>query len=388
MHDMSRTIFMMPILCVILVLCACPAKEEGPETAWGHIIGGSGCDTGQAVAVTSDGGYIVAGYTDSYIVGESRIYLIRLDEDGDTLWTDTHGSVPLQAFDIIQTSDGNYLVTGHEPGSGGGDVFCMKINEDGSVLWENTYGGTGSDIGFAAAPTADGGGLVCGWTVADSTGSKNVYIVRIDGNGDTLWTRNYGGAEDDFGTALCPVDNGGFVVTGWTESYGGGSDDIYLLRLDDNGDTLWTRTYGDQNQDYGEGVIQNHEGNYMVCGVIQDADEAMSRIFLFQVDANGDSVWLQTYDDGFAYDVAQADDNGYVLAGSHFYSFPDRNAYVLRTDINGLALWEKSFGDDANDGGYEVIQTGDGGFLMVGETESFGAGSRDVYIMKIAPESE
>jgi len=371
----------------MVMVCSCGSEEQGPETVWGQIIGGSGFDTGQAVVETSDNGFIIVGYTDSFIAQESRIYLIRLNEDGDTLWTDTHGGVPVQAFDITETTDGNFIITGYVQTSGN-DVFCMKIDIDGSVLWENAYGGADSDVGFAVEATPDGGAIVAGWTVNDTTSGKNVYLIKIDGAGDTLWTRVYGGSEDDFGTAICTMNNGGYLVTGWTESYGSGSDDIYLLRLDANGDTLWTRVYGDQNQDYGEGVIQTNTGNFIITGVVQDAGEAMSRIFIFEVDENGDSVWLQTYDDGFAYDIQQTDDNGYILAGSHFDIFPDRNAYLLRTDANGLQMWEKSFGDDANDGGFAVLQTEDRGFLLVGETGSFGAGSQDVYIMKIAPESE
>lgn len=376
------------ILVCVLAVCTCGSEEQGPETMWGQIIGGSGFDSGQAVVETADSGFIVVGYTDSFVAEQARVYLIRLDKDGDTVWTDTHGSSPVQAFDITETTDGNYVITGYVQTVAGGNVFCMKIDVDGSVLWENNYGGANSDIGLAIESTLDGGALITGWTVNDTTDDKDVYLIKIDGGGDTLWTRQYGGPADDFGTALCRVSSSGFLVTGWTRSYGAGSDDVYLLRIDENGDTMWTRTHGDQNQDYGEGVIQIHSGNFIVTGVTQARDEAMSRIFLFEVDENGDSVWLQTYDDGFSYDVAQTVDNGFVLTGSHFYAFPDRNVYLLRTDATGLLMWEKSFGDDANDGGYKVIQTKDRGFLFVGETASFGAGSRDVYVMKIAPEGE
>lgn len=370
------------------VLCRCGSDEPGPDTAWGQVIGGAGYDTGQAVAQVSDGGSIVVGYTDSFTGGAVRIYIIRLDGDGDTLWTDTHGSNDVQGFGIAATIDGNYVIAGFSQTAGGGDALCVKINDDGGVLWQNTYGGSGSDIAFAVEATADGGAILTGWTVVDSVSGKDVYVIRIDASGDTLWTRGYGGSGDDFGTAICQVDDGGFLVTGWTDSYGAGSDDVYLLRIDAHGDTLWTRAYGDKNQDYGEGVIQAANGNFILTGVTQAASEAMSRIFLLEVSANGDTVWLQTYGEGFGYDVAQTSDGGYILAGSHFNDFPNRNAYLLRTDANGVVIWEKSHGDDANDSWFGVMQAPDGGFLMVGETESFGAGSRDVYIVKTVAESE
>jgi hypothetical protein len=382
----SNSLFII-ILC-LAILCRCGSDKQGPETAWGQIIGGTGYDTGQAVAQTSDGGYIVIGYTDSFIADAPRIYIIRLDSDGDTLWTDTYGSSDVQGFGISAATDGNFIIAGFSQAAGGGDVLCVKINDDGGVLWQNTYGGSASDIAFAVDATPDGGAIVTGWTVIDSLSGKDVYVIRIDGAGDTLWTRVYGGPGDDFGTAVCQVNDGGFLVTGWTDSYGAGSDDVYLLHLDVSGDTLWTRVYGDKNQDYGEGVIQAAHGNFILTGVTQDANEAMSRIFLLEVDTNGDTVWLQTYDEGLGFEVAQASDGGYILAGSHFNNFPNRNAYLLRTDANGIMIWEKSYGDAADDSWFDVMQTPDGGFLAVGETESFGAGSRDVYMIKTVAESE
>lgn len=379
---------LVPCMIVVIGFSACGNDEVGPGVQWGKIYGGNGYDTGQAVAETSDGGFIVVGFSDSFFQDAVRIYLLRLDNNGDTLWTDTHGSTNTQAFAIEKTSDGNYVIAGYSESSGNGDVLLVKINEEGSVLWERTYGGPGSDIGLAVNATNDGGLIVAGWTRSDSTGDQDVYLIKTDGAGDTVWTQVYGGNLDDFGTSVHETSDGGFIICGWTESYGAGSDDVYLIRASSNGDTLWTRTYGDQNQDYGEAVIETVNGTYVITGVTQDANEAMSRIFMLELDSSGDTIWLQTYDDGFGYDVKQTTDNGFILVGSHFSEFPIRNAYLLKTDANGIIAWEKSFGGDANDAGFAVHQVSDNGYILVGETESFGAGSRDVYIMKTVPESE
>lgn len=388
MNKATSCHFLFMTALLLTALCTCGGDGDGPETEWGHVIGGTGYDTGQAVALMPDGGCIIIGYSDSFMSDAVRVYIIRLGSDGDTLWTDLYGSSNVQGFGIAATTDGNYVIAGFAEMSGSGDVLCVKIDADGGVLWEKTYGGGGSDIAFAIEATTDGGSILTGWTVTDSTTGKDVYVLRLDAAGDTLWTRAYGGPGDDFGTAVCPVAGGGFLVAGWTDSYGAGSDDVYLLFLDADGDTLSTHAYGSVNQDYAEAVIEAPDGNFLLAGVTQDATEAMSRIFLLEVDIGGDTVWLHTYDEGFGYDVIQTNDGGFALAGSHFNDFPNRNAYLLRTDAGGLAIWEKSSGDDADDSWFDVVQMPDNGFLMVGETESFGAGSRDVYIIKTVAESE
>ena len=227
------------------------------DTLWTRNYGGTGIDWGNAVRQTTDGGYIIAGYTESFGAGIGDVCLIRTNAAGDTLWTRTYGGIYDDwGYSVQQTTDGGYIITGGTASFGAGDedVYLIKTNALGDTLWTRTYGGTDIERGYSVQQTTDGGYIFAGLTYSFGAGGADVYVIATDAQGDTLWTRTYGGTGDDEGYSVQQTTDGGYIITGWTASFGAGGNNVYLIKTDAQGDTLWTRTYGGTGYDEGYSV--------------------------------------------------------------------------------------------------------------------------------------
>jgi len=251
---------------------------------WERTYGGSDDDEGYSVAQTSDGGYIVAGRTRSFGAGEYDVYLVKTDGLGDTIWTRTYGGGGEDlGYSVALTSDGGYIVAGYTGSFGaGGDVYLVKTDAVGDTILTRTYGGSSDDWGYSVAQTSDGGYIVAGRTASFGAGGYDVYLVKTDGLGDTLWTRTYGGSDDDYGYSVAQTSDGGYIVSGGTRFFGAGSWDFYLVKTDAVGDTIWTRTYGGSGNDHGNSVAQTSDGGYIVAGVTAAGD-----VYLVKTDSLG-----------------------------------------------------------------------------------------------------
>jgi hypothetical protein len=195
----------------------------------------TGYNAGNSVQQTSDGGYIIAGTYD-YGGANPQVYLIKTNASGDTLWSRTYGGTNWdKGYSVQQTSDGGYIIGGFTSSFGAGsyDVYLIKTNATGDTLWTRTYGGTGDDGGYSVQQTQDGGYIVAGWNNSFGNGAQ-VYLVKTDASGDTLWTRNYGGTDYDYGRSVQQTTDGGYVIAGQTNSFGN-STQVYLVKTDANG---------------------------------------------------------------------------------------------------------------------------------------------------------
>jgi hypothetical protein len=388
---MKKTIFLTVLLAAFFVTAA--IADPG-DTLWTRTYGGSASEQGYCVQQTTDGGYIVAGYTYSFGAGGYDAYLVKTDANGDTLWTRTYGgSSTDMGWSVQQTTDGGYILAGMTTsfGAGSDDVYLVKTDADGDTLWTRTYGGSANDMGCSVQQTTDGGYIVAGYSESFGAGESDVWLVKIDANGDTLWTRTCGGRDYDYGWDVQQTSDGGYIVTGYTESFGAGSDDVYLVKTDANGDSLWTRTYGGSDDDQGYSVQQTSDGGYIITGETDSFGAGSSDFYLVKTDANGDTLWTRTYGGSstdMGWSVQQTSDGGYIVAG-YTYSFGagGYDFYLVKTDANGDTLWTSTYGGTDSDMGYYVDQTTDGGYILAGMTTSFGAGGYDVYLVRVAGES-
>jgi hypothetical protein len=384
---------LLSIVVTLLFVSTAAALDPG-DTLWTRTYGGSASDQGYCVQQTSDGGYIIVGQTGSFGAGRSDFYLVKTDANGDTLWTRTYGgSSTDMGWSVQQTTDGGYIVAGMTTSFGAGsyDVYVVKTDANGDTLWTRTYGGSGSDVSYSVQQTTDGGYIVAGYTRSFGAGQSDVWLVKIDANGDTLWTRTCGGRDYDYGWDVQQTSDGGYIVTGYTESFGAGSDDVYLVKTDANGDTLWTRTYGGSSNDMGCSLQQTTDGGYIIGGYTESFGAGRRDFYLVKTDASGDTLWTRTYGEAqtdWGMCVQQTTDGGYIVAG-YTYSFGagSYDFYLVKTDANGDTLWTCTYGGTDNDQGYCVDQTTDGGYIITGFTESFGAGSYDVYLVRVAGEA-
>jgi len=377
----------------VLIIMASGVYAQA-DTLWTRIYGGSDDDEGHSVQQTTDGGFIIAGYTYSYGAGHGDVYLIRTDVNGDTLWTRTYGgdSDDDLGYSVQQTTDGGFIIAGetYSYGAGHDDVYLIRTDENGDTLWTKTYGGSDYDGGYSVQQTTDGGFIIAGYTDSYGAGYDDVYLIRTDENGDTLWTKTYGGDYSDGGSSVQQTTDSGFIIAGYTFSYGAGGGDVYLIRTDVNGDTLWTKTYGGSDYDYSESVQQTTDGGFIIAGETYSYGTGKNDVYLIKIDSMGDVLWTRTYggdSSDLGYSVQQTTDSGFIIAGyTYSYGVGGGDVYLIRTDENGNTLLTKTYGGDYSDVGRSVQQTTDGGFIIAGNTYSYGESyDEDVYLIRIPP---
>ena len=312
----------------------------GTATAetWEKTFGGTHSDGGLSVQQTTDGGYIIAGDTYSFGKGGSRdFYLIKTDASGNQIWSKTFGGSDDElARCVQQTTDGGYIIAGevwYE--TAGEDIYLVKTDASGKELWSKTLGLRTYDIAYSVQQTNDGGYIIVGETSTASQG-YDVWFIKTDANGEELWSKTFGGANTDGGRSVQQTTDGGYIIAGHTSSFGAGGWNVYLIKTDDNGNEVWSKTFGGSTYDYGNSVQQTADGGYIICG------------FTGSFGAGATDLWL------------------------------------IKTDGDGNEDWSKTFGGSEYDRGWSVQQTSDDGYIIAGDTESFGAGSSDVYLVYVS----
>jgi hypothetical protein len=253
-------------------------------------------------------------------------------------------------------------------------------------MWTRTFGGVNHDYAYSVAQTADGGYIVTGITLSFGAGEMDAWLIKTDASGDTIWTRTYGGAYDDEGWSVAQTAEGGYIIAGTTFSFDAGGGDVWLIKTDATGDTIWTRAYGGTDNDEGRSVAQTADGGYVITGCTASFGAEGEDVWLIRTDASGDTLWTRTFGGYYSecgYSVAQTDDAGFVIVvatssfGAGLY-----DAWLIKTNASGDTLWSRVYGGWDYDYGLSVAQTTDGGYVIGGDTESFGAGWYDFWLIK------
>jgi len=343
---------------------------------WNRTYGGTGSDVAFSVVQTDDGGYAIGGYTESFDVNGDA-WLVKTDASGDVEWNRTYGGISGDiAFSLVQTSDGGYALGGFTNSFGAGDFdfWLVKTNSTGHMQWNRTYGGTDRDCGRSLVQTSDGGYAIAGYTRSFGAGYYDFWLVKTNSTGHMQWNRTYGGTDGDWAYSMVQTTDGGYALTGQTNSFGAGSDS-WLVKTNSTGHMQWNQTYGGLVYS----VIQTKDGGYALAGVIS------LDFLLVKVDVGGNVQWNGTYggtDHESASSVVQTNDGGYALAGIKGLEPPLGDFWLVRTDAAGNMQWSKTYGGISLDAAYSMVQTNDGGYVIVGETDSFGAGSDDFWLVK------
>jgi TolB-like protein len=351
--------------------------------------GGTIGDWAYSVQQTTDGGYIVVGHTTSFGAGWYDIILIKTDANGNIIWAKTYGGTndDIDYF-VQQTSDGGYIVAGRTDSFGAywDDIFLIKTNANGDVQWAKTYGGTDDDVARFVQQTLDGGYIVVGETYSFGEGLSDIFLMKTDANGNIIWAKTYGGIVNDRAYSVQQTSDGGYIVAGYTNSFGAGGWDIFLIKTDANGNIIWAKTYGGTDFDWAYSVQQTSDGGYIVAGWTDSFGAGLDDIFLMKTDANGNIIWAKTYGgivNDRAYSVQQTSDGGYIVAGrTDSFGAGGWDIFLIKTDANGNVQWAKTYGGTNWDEASSVQQTSDGGYIVAGYTLSFGAGFYDAFLIK------
>lgn len=316
---------------------------------------------GTACSKPVTGGYILTGRTRSFGAGESDLWLLKTDPLGDTVWTKIYGSKNREwGLRVRQTFDGAYIILGgtfpvdSEPPI----TWLLKTDSLGDTLWTQTYEGTGSwgEVANWIEQTTDGGYIITGRKHGD------LWLVKLDSLGEILWERSYGGEWYDEGHCVQEASDGGYIVTGYTSSLEEYGHDLWLLKVDDQGDTLWTAAFDDVEGGASEGFVvrEKEDGYYMISGVWEIMPMRFA-LGLFLADEDGyiyptPQIWVDY--DGWYNSMALASDGCVILASN-----PEDKAVLIKT---GVPRWERIYEGEGHAYGNCVQATSDGGYIVTG----------------------
>jgi hypothetical protein len=343
---------------IVLTLAAVGGIAGAHAQTYERYVQGNEPQMCTAIDRTADGGYILAGWTQGYGVanGFNDVYLIRTDGNGDTLWTRTFGgNATDEAYSVRQTDDGGFLVAGgsNSFGVNGNEFYVVRTDENGDPLWNKTYGGPGEEIARGLALTSDGGAIIVGQsgTMGGPGGGLSAYAIRINASGDTLWTRTYDTGADNYANSVSEVDGGDHILAGRASL---GAMNMEIIRIHDNGDVVWNKAFSDGNME-GYTVVMTSDLGFIACG--QVAYDAC----LVKLDAGGALQWAKSYGGpniDYGYCVREVAGGGYVFSGEQF-----SHTWLVRTNASGDTLWHHTYAT-GNATVNEVVENDDGGFSI------------------------
>jgi hypothetical protein len=297
-----------------------------------------------------------------------------------------------------QTSDDNYILFGvtESYGAGSRDAWLIKTDSNGNELWNKTWGRSACDGAQSGQQTSDGGYILAGWGRWSPSWDTDFWLIKTDADGDEEWYKRYGSVgSDDTGYFVQKTSDNGYIFTGITKSYGAGDWDVWLVKTDGNGDEQWNNTFGGELTDGGFVVRQTDDGGYIITGWVDSFGSGAHDVWLIKTDSNGDEMWNKTFggaDKDSGHDVQQTSDGGYIIIGyTNSYGDYDRDFWLIKTDSSGNEDWNKTFeGADCysgiefmgHSGGMSVRQITDG-YIMVGVTDaSYGNGPLSVLMIE------
>jgi len=372
------------------------ASEEISQ--WNLTYGGNGDDWATSVIQTADGGFAFTGATGSY--GKAGFYdawLVKTDDQGIIKWNQTYGSMFDDAtYSIIQTSDGGYILAGNTGITQVGcDGLLLKTDANGKMEWNQTYSREWAIHINTIIQTIDNGYALAGYVLYLQEMHFDALLMKTDTNGEVQWERTFGGlGTDKFVSGIQTID-GGYALVGYTTSFGAGKEDFLLMKIDSEGFVKWTQTYGGENKEMGNSIVQTSDGGFALIGHTTSFEAGASDAWFVKTDVNGLMKWNRLYGDfliewnrvakvtweeGQA--IIQVDDGGFVLAGLIESTIAKKDVWIMKINANGVIQWNQIHGGSANENVNALIKTNDGGLMLAGYSSSFGAGDRDAWLVK------
>lgn len=355
--------------------------------------GGIKWDECSAIELTSDGGYVLGGTIDANGYDDNGdCWLFKIDSYGNLEWENTYGGHSSEmGVDICKTSDGGYAFIGctRSFGSGGGDFYLIKTDAIGIELWNKTFGGPGYDHGLAIQACSDSGFIIAGAT--QSFGANEAWLIKTDETGNLQWEKRFCGSRPPGGYFMTVLETseGDYVAAG--RNYLGDTSDIIVVKTDEYGNVIWEELLGNQNyKESAMDIIETDDGNYVVTGQILNADTDHD-ILLMKIDDDGNEIWTQIFIETPFFDTGlsleKTSDGGFLVAGEIGTNLNNPvmfDSILIKTNSMGNKEWSMRLGGSGSDSFYEALQTIDGGYIAAGFTTSYGLGSQDAWVIKLA----
>ncbi len=355
-------------------------------------IGGTNDEYGCSVIQTTDGGYAMTGYTYSFGAGDADLYIVKLNSSGSVQWTKTMGWAGNDfAGTMVQTSDNGYVLAGYTVpyGSIYYDMLIIKLDTAGSVQWCRVINRTNYEYVTSVKQTADGGYILIGISATGGTFTDEFFLVKLNSAGTYQWSKTYGGPGDDIATSVIQTQDGGYAVAGLSNSFGP-YNVFTIIKTDSLGNIQWNRLIeasGTGSHVYS--IIQISDGSFVLAGEFSPIGVSPYDMYIVKLNSSGSIQWTRTVG-GTGYDkansVVQSTDGGFILAGyTNSFGAGNNDFYIVKLNSSGVLQWSKTVGGTGDDQAQSIIKTTDGGFVAAGYTSSFGTGGKDMFIVKFDP---
>ena len=341
-----------------------PTKElpviDNRQT-WMKIYGGMESDEASAIYQTTDSGYIIVGTTYSYGSGIGRnAWLLKLDKYGNEEWNHTYGGTYSEdGKHVQQTSDGGYVVIGWTDSFNVDDLFLVKTDAFGNEEWHRTFGGPNHDYGYYVLETEDGGYLLLGSTESYGDGSSVVLLIKTDSQGVELWNKTIGTSTNEVCYRMHRTDDNGYILVGTRVS------DILVVKTDNQGNEEWNKTY---NGFAGCDIQSSSDGGYFILGYDPYNDTYGWCSIILRTDSKGNVLWNKLYEKMDFCSFQTTSDDGFVMIGETESLLRENEILLTKTNENGVIQWSRTYGTRNTDWGDHVQQTNDGGYVIVGGT--------------------
>ena len=290
---------------------------------------------------------------------------------------------------LINTTDGGYIIVGNTSllGNSYSNVLIVKVNYKGDQEWTQDHTFSTTDRINSSTELPDGSFIMVGSAISSSNASKDILLLKTDQNGGIVWHQTYGTDQDEVGNAIQYLNNGNFILVGYSIDSNTGYSLINLLYVDNVGNEIWNRTYGGgTGNDYGYSIIHTNDGGYIIAGITRSQGNNNGDAWIIKTDNDGNEEWSQTYggqDTELIRSIAHTTDGGYILAGqTNSFGSGYNDAYLVKTDSEGNQEWTQTFGGIGTDHGRSVMQTADQGYIISGYTDSFGDSGFNFWLIK------
>jgi hypothetical protein len=349
--------------------------DEDLVLTWAKTYGGKGLDLAFTIKQTEDRGYIIGGESWSFGSFSSDAWVIKLDPHGNIQWQKRYGgNLNDVIYSIEQTQDGGYIMAGETNAALPflGLFWVVKLNANGEIQWQKTYN---QGRAHSIQQTFEGGYVATGMNMG------RAWVVKLDANGSIQWQKKYGGIRGDVAQTVQQTSEGGYIVAGMMKG------EVWVLKLNSAGETQWQKTYGNSCVDANFSIQQTQEGGYILASVSLTFGTGNTDIWILKLNAEGEIEWQKTYGgSGFelAHSIQKTQDGGYMVVGwTDSFGSGNIDAWLLKLNPKGEIEWQKAYGSSGVDLATSINPTQDGGYVVVGATNSFGVGEMDIWLLKV-----
>lgn len=356
---------------------------EPAGDSWAAHFSGGTAEEMEDVIVTSDGNILATGTIEDYDTGNADVWLVLFSNDGSIIWQKSYGGSGVETgYEVLETPDGGFIVAGSSEtfSNGSSDMWVFKTNKDGVVEWEKSYGGANLEQAWSIDATNDNGYIVAGGTESYGAGMSDCLVLKLDSNGNIIWQKAFGGPDDDagggsYGEYVARVfedEDGNYIVSAITYSFGHGGSDIWVLKLDSSGNIIWQNAYGDEDDDGMWMIREKKNGGYLIPGYITPLTDYIADLWAFNLNKDGSIAWQNTYGISGIYDEAlclvATSDGGAVFGGSYYEeNDTDWSLTLIRVDTDGNLIWNKKF-EQGFDWANAIDELPDGKLAVAGVT--------------------